>query len=146
MKTAPIIGAVTALLIAGAAHAAAPVGVTLSEPWFRLITPAIPAAGYFTLSNTTANAQTLVSASSPACGSLMLHRSVVKNGAEEMVMVPTVPVPAHGQLKFAPGGYHLMCMSPKAAMRPGESVPVTLRFEGGAALDASFPVRNATGK
>jgi len=129
-----------------AAHAATLDGISLSGQWFRFITPTTPAAGYFTLSNSTAAPETLVSASSAACGSLMLHQSVAKNGVEEMIMVPQVVVPAHGSLQFAPGGYHLMCMSPTAAMRPGQSVPVTLQFEGGGTLDASFPVRGATGK
>ena len=93
-----------------------------------------------------ATPQALVGASSSACGSLMLHQSVTKNGVEQMIMVPKVAVPAHGTLQFAPGGYHLMCMSPAATMRPGQSVPVTLQFEGGGTLSASFPVRGATGK
>ena len=38
-----------------------------------------------------------------------------------------------------------MCMSPTAAAAPGGSVPVTLRFEDGGSLVASFPVRGATG-
>ena len=77
---------------------------------------------------------------------LMLHRSVDQGGQERMVEVASVPVPAHGKVSFMPGGYHLMCMSPAAAMRPGQSVPVTLRFADGGSLTASFPVRNATGK
>ncbi len=129
-----------------AIQAATPDGVSLSDPWFRFITPTIPAAGYFTLSNSTATPRALVGASSSACGSLMLHQSVTKNGVEQMIMVPKVAVPAHGTLQFAPGGYHLMCMSPAAAMRPGQSVPVTLQFDGGGTLSASFPVRGATGK
>ena len=138
---------VAAMLAASvAARAAAPDGLSLGEQWFRFITPTLPAAGYFTLTNATAAIQTLVGASSPACGSLMLHQSVTKDGVEQMIMVPKVAVPAHGTLRFAPGGYHLMCMSPEPAMRPGQSVPVTLQFEGGGTLDAEFPVRGATGK
>ena len=121
-------------------------GLALTHPWFRLVMPSLPAAGYFTLSNSGAAAQSLVGASSPGCGMLMLHRSVNQGGQERMVMVQSVPVPAHGKVSFAPGGYHLMCMSPTAALRPGQSVPVTLRFAGGGSLTASFPVRNATGK
>jgi hypothetical protein len=121
-------------------------GISLSDPWFRFITPAIPAAGYFTLSNSTAVPEPLIGASSPACGSLMLHRSVTKSGVEQMIMVPKVTVPAHGTLQFAPGGYHLMCMSPAGIMRPGQSVPVTLQFEGGGTFSARFPVRGATEK
>jgi copper(I)-binding protein len=39
-----------------------------------------------------------------------------------------------------------MCMSPGPAMKPGQSVPVTLRMADGATLNASFPVRGASGK
>lgn len=127
-------------------HAMTLDGISLRDPWFRFITPTIPAAGYFTLSNSTAVPQTLIGASSPACGSLMLHQSVTKSGVEQMIMVPKVSVPAHGTLQFAPGGYHLMCMSPAGTMRPGQSVPVTLQFDGGGTFSASFPVRGATGK
>ncbi len=121
-------------------------GVTLSGQWFRFIMSSRPAAGYFTLANSSATSQTLTGASSPACGMLMLHKSVRKNGTESMVMVPSVAVPAHGSVKFAPGGYHLMCMKPTAEMQHGKTVPVTLKFAGGNSLEAEFPVRNAIGK
>ena len=75
----------------------------------------------------------------------MLHRSVNDNGQERMEMVDSVAVPAHGEVRFEPGGYHLMCMSPTAEAARGRSVPVTLRFQDGGSLVASFPVRGATG-
>jgi hypothetical protein len=126
--------------------AEAPSGLKLSGQWFRFIMSSLPAAGYFTLSNPTASPATLTGAGSAACGGVMLHKSVRKNGSDSMVMVPSVAVPAHGSLRFAPGGYHLMCMQPAAAMRPGTTVTVTLKFAGGGNLSAPFPVRNATGK
>ena len=121
-------------------------GLSVSGQWFRLIMPSLPAAGYFTLANATISPEKLVGAASPACGTLMLHKSVSRNGEESMVMVPSVAIPAHGKVQFAPGGYHLMCMSPGPAMTPGKSVPVTLRLANGETLSASFPVRGATGK
>ena len=108
--------------------------------------PSLPAAGYFTLSNASGTPETLIGAASPACGMLMLHRSVDQGGQERMVMVDKVPVPPQGKVSFMPGSYHLMCMSPTTAMRPGQSVPVTLRFADGGLLTARFPVRSATGK
>ena len=120
--------------------------MALSAPWFRLVMPSLPAAGYFTLSNSTGAAHTLVGAASPGCGMLMLHRSISENGQERMAMVQSVAVPPHGKVSFTPGGYHLMCMSPSAEMRPGRSVPVTLHFADGGDIDRDFPVRNATGK
>jgi hypothetical protein len=141
--------AVCALIAAawlGAPASASSNGLAISGQWFRLVMPSLPAAGYFTLSNPTAAPRVLVAAASPACGSLMLHRSLEQNGAEHMVMVPSVPLPAHGSVRFMPGGYHLMCMSPSAAMKPGQSVPVALRLADGETLNADFPVRDATGK
>ena len=141
-----LLGVLCGAFVAGGTVWADETGLALSAPWFRLVMSSLPAAGYFTLSNTGATVQTLIGAASPACGMLMLHRSVDQGGQERMVEVASVPVPAHGKVSFMPGGYHLMCMSPAAAMRPGQSVPVTLRFAGGGLLTASFPVRNATGK
>jgi copper(I)-binding protein len=135
-----------AALAAGMTAQAAEGGLTVGDAWMRSIMPSRPAAGYFTLSNDTAEPRTLVGASSPACGTLMLHHSLHQGGQERMVMVKKVTVPAHGKLEFAPGGYHLMCMSPSKDVRPGRSVPVTLHFADGATVTADFPVRGATGK
>lgn len=133
-------------LAAGPAAEAAEPGLTVSDAWLRLVLPSRPAAGYLTLSNETDRAQALVGAESPACGSLMLHRSVQENGQDRMEMVMTVAVPAHGHISFAPGGYHLMCMMPAKEITPGGSVPVTLRFEDGGSVTATFEVRGAAGK
>lgn len=134
-----------AALLVGAASAQA-AGLTLSNSWVRFIMPSLPAAGYFTLTNDTGKAASLVGAASPACGMLLLHKSMNMNGEESMVMVKTVKVPAHGKIDFAPGGYHLMCMEPRPMMKVGASVPVTLRFADGTKMTAEFPVRNAKGQ
>ena len=120
-------------------------GIKVVNPWIRFIMPSLPAAGYFTLSNETNQTQTLIGASSPACGHIMMHRSVQENGIEKMVMVKSVPVPAHGSVAFSPGDYHLMCMSPTSAMSIGASVPVTLVFANGTRLSATFTVKGAMG-
>jgi hypothetical protein len=144
--TAVFLCALAGAFLAGADAHAAEQGLRLSGPWIRLVMPARPAAGYFTLSNETDKALALVGAASPACGTLMLHESLSENGQEQMVMVKSVPIPAHGNVKFAPGGYHLMCMSPSKDVTPGHSIPVTLRFGDNGTLTADFPVRNATGQ
>jgi hypothetical protein len=143
--SAVFVAAIVLGAIAGPALAAG-TGLVLSGQWFRTIMPSLPAAGYFTLANPSPTAQVLVAAASPDCGSLMLHRSINEGGQERMAAVNSVTVPARGSIAFAPGGYHLMCMSPTAAMKPGSSAPVTLRFADGTTLTADFPVRNATGK
>jgi periplasmic copper chaperone A len=121
-------------------------GLTLSDAWVRVVVPSRPAAGYFSVKNGGDAARALTGASSPACGHVMLHQSKKVNGIEKMLMVKKVAVPAHGTLKFAPTGYHLMCMKPSADMKPGQEVPVTLRFEDGETLTGQFKVYGAGGK
>ena len=145
LRTALALAAVAATAWSWPA-AAAEANVTLSDGYIRLIIPTRPAAGYFTLTNGGDTAASLVGAASPGCGSVMLHQSRSQNGVETMVPVKSVDVPAHGSVSFAPGGYHLMCMSPAATMKPGTSVPVTLRFADGGTLTGDFPVRGATGQ
>lgn len=88
----------------------------------------------------------LVAAQSMACGMLMLHKTESTAGTSRMEDVKSVSVPAGGTVSFAPGGYHLMCMEPSAAMTPGKSVPVTLVFSDGNKSHADFAVKNAAGK
>ncbi|MHB8885996.1 MAG: copper chaperone PCu(A)C [Methylovirgula sp.] len=143
-QTFVMVGVLAAAATVAAAQAAA-TRLTLSNQWMRLILPSRPVAGYFTLTNPTAEAQTLVGATSPSCGMLMLHQSLHESGQERMVMAENIVVPAHGAVTFAPGGYHLMCTSPGKDVRKGYFVPVTLRFADGTTLTANFPVRGATG-
>ena len=63
-----------------------------------------------------------------------------------MQHVAEVDVPAGGTIKFAPGGYHLMCMDAKPVITPGGAVQVTLTFNDGSNLTVKFAVRNAAGK
>ncbi len=77
---------------------------------------------------------------------VMLHETKHTNGVEQMLMVKSVKVPAHGSFSFAPGGYHLMCMHPQNSMKIGANVPVTLKFADGKTLTAAFPVKGPGGK
>ena len=87
----------------------------------------------------------LTGASSPACGMLMLHKTDTESGMASMNDVTTIPIAVGDHISFAPGGYHLMCMEPTAAVAPGNKVPVTLIFLDGTKVTNEFAVRNATG-
>ena len=64
------IGACALLLGVGPGFAAGPL---VSDAWIRAMPAGIPSGGYFTLHNGTAKDVVLMGASSPGCGSLMLH-------------------------------------------------------------------------
>jgi copper(I)-binding protein len=118
--------------------------LVLKDGWMRSLPAGLPAGGYFTLHNSGSKDRVLTDAASPGCGMLMLHRSDDKGGMTAMNDVSEVNIPAGGTLKFAPGGYHLMCMD--ARLKIGSTVPVTLRFRDGATLQTQFAVRDASGK
>ena len=117
--------------------------VTVSDAWFRYLLPQIPAGGFMTLHNPSDHPIVLDSVRSPACGTAMLHESISSGGAEAMIMVMTITVPANGDFAFSPDRYHVMCMEPR--MKVGETVPVTLLFQNASPITVNFSVYGATG-
>lgn len=50
-------------------------------------------------------------------------------GVMRMEALPQgVEIPAGGAISLSPGGLHLMLFGPKAAIRDGDRIPVTLTF------------------
>jgi hypothetical protein len=120
--------------------------VQINDAWIRALPAPSPSGGYFTLKNTGTSAIVLTGARSPACGMLMMHQSMDTGGMSSMQDVANIPVAAGGSVKFAPGGYHLMCTDPTSAVKPGGSVSVTLQFSDKTTASADFAVKNAQGK
>jgi len=130
------------LLVLASTGAWAASGLTIEQPWVNEAPPGAAAmAGYMVVNNAGATARVLVGASSPAFGSAMLHRTVMKNGMAEMVHQKAIRVPAHGHVTFAPGGYHIMLMKPKHHYVAGDAVKVMLRFRNGEQRTVRFPVK-----
>ena len=132
-----------AFFLATAAQAA---DVQVSDGWFRFLTPQVPAGGYFTLKNNGKSAIVLTGATSQACGMLMMHQSTDEGGMSSMQDVANIPVAAGGSVKFAPGGYHLMCMNPTPAMKPGATIAVAFKLSDNSDVKADFAVKNGQGK
>jgi copper(I)-binding protein len=138
--------AIAAILALVAVSEARADDITVTNAWIRALPPSVPSGGYFTLHNGGAKTVTLTGAESSACGMLMLHRSENRGGMGSMGDVTALQVPASGTLAFAPGGYHLMCMDAGPAIKPGNTVMVTLQFAGRPAITTAFTVKSASGK
>jgi copper(I)-binding protein len=130
------------LLASCAAAQAAPFDVT--DAWFRSLPGKLPAGGYFTAQNNTNREVAITGVQSDACGMLMMHQSSSKGGMSGMDMVDKVTLPPGGQVKFAPGGYHLMCDAPK--LKIGTKAPVSIMLSNGTTVVVAFQVRGAAGK
>ncbi len=113
----------------------------ISEAWVGLAPPTIAMnAGYFSLSNLTDKPIELVSVTSPAYGSIQIHRSQLLNGIASMRMLPTLTIQPHQQVQFESGGLHLMMRKPIAAMSLGASAAVQLHFKNGTSVHVEMPV------
>lgn len=132
------------LLAAGTAAVAAtsapPQGVHIEHAWIRWLPAQLPSAGYAEIVNDSDATVRITGASSPAYSTVMLHHSRLAHGDSAMEMVDHLDIPAHGRVKLAPGGYHLMLSHAKHPIEPGDTVKITLDFAGGAKLQADFSV------
>jgi copper(I)-binding protein len=139
--------AVALLLASGATFATDTANVSVTNGWVRVLPGSLPAGGYLTFENGTDRALSIVGAESPDYTSAMIHRSSTEGGMGRMEMVDNVALPAKGQLTFSPGGYHVMLMQPKHAVKPGDKVSVTFTLSDGGKIPATLVARpaNASG-
>src|SRR5713101_4051461 len=115
--------------------------VSVRDAWVREAPPgAAMMAGYMVLQNKTSRPQVLVAASSPSFETVMIHRTVARQGMTGMEHSPQVELPPNASLLFAPGGYHLMLLNPKRTLRAGDRVEIRLEFRGGLVLPVACEV------
>jgi len=97
-------------------------------------------AAYMKLVNTGARPVTIVAASSASAGSAEIHVTRQNDGVMQMGPVGRLQIPAHGQVAFTPGSYHLMLVNLKRSFRAGDQIDITLLDEQGASYRANLPV------
>jgi copper(I)-binding protein len=117
-------------------------GVSVHDAWIRETPPGMTVmAGYMELRNNTSRRQLLVAANSSGFESVMIHRTIIKDGMAHMVHASQIELRPNMSLTFAPGGNHLMLMKPKRMLRAGDPVVINLEFRGGLVLPVAFEVR-----
>lgn len=116
----------------------------VQDAWVQEAPPgATVLAAYLVIANPGAQAQTLVSVSSPDFAAVEIHTSQIINGVASMTHLKDLTIPAQGQQVFAPGGAHLMLMQPKRALRVGDPVRLRLHFSDATTLDVTVKVQRA---
>lgn len=131
---------ISALAPVSAASDAA--GVSARDAWIRESPPGMSMmAGYMVLRNDTSRSQILVAARSSAFETVMIHRTIVKDGLAGMVHASRIVLRPNARLIFSPGDYHLMLTNPKRTLRAGDRVVINLELGGGLVLPVAFEVR-----
>jgi periplasmic copper chaperone A len=101
-----------------------------AAPWVSLpAAPGRPGAGYFDVA-VPADKGALVAVSSPRAARIEMHETMTSGTMSSMRPLARV-VPENGRILFDPGGRHLMLFDMDQALKPGDRVALTLRFERG---------------
>ena len=97
-----------------------------------------------TLRNKSAQPDRLIGVASPVAAKVETHIHVKDGEILRMREVKSFDIPAKGSLELKPGGAHLMLVDIKAALKEGDKVPVTLKFERAGERTVDFHVGRLT--
>jgi periplasmic copper chaperone A len=145
MRFRPLPCLSSVLLLAAAACHGGQDKLRADHAWVRLAAvPGRPAAAYLVLHGGPEAAR-LIAVESKAAGSSELHESMKMGpgGMSGMQRLDGLDVPAGGEVRFAPGGNHVMLFGVNAQVKPGDKLPLSVRFEKGQALEIEAKVVGA---
>jgi len=116
--------------------------VSVEDAWSR----PVPAAGgngavFMRVVNGGNEADQLVGGESPVVGAVEVHKTTMEEGVVKMEHIPGLEIPAKGEVSLEPGGYHVMLIGVNQALRPGDTLPITLNFEKSGEMQLEVQVR-----
>ena len=139
--------AVSALFICAVAACVAPLtharDVLTASGAYMLEAP--PAArsnvGYVVIANSSRRPIKLLAIDSDRFARHEMHSMREEGGVMQMRNERTVEVPARGEVRFEPGGLHLMLFGAEPPLRAGEKVDLLLQSNSGDEVEVTFEVR-----
>ena len=120
-----LLTALAGLTLMAAAHAQ----VVVTAPWVRATVPAQTSTGAF-MHLQSAKPVRLVQVGSPAASMVEMHQMDMKHDIMKMQQVDGIELPAGKGVNLASGSYHIMLMGLKQQLTEGQTVNLTLVFEG----------------
>ena len=133
---------------AGLGHGYTAGALKIVHPWSRA-TPngAKVAGGYLSVTNTGTEPDTLTGATLAAAGRAELHRMSMEGDVMKMAPVEGGLVIKPGEtITLKPGGYHLMFLDLKGALKQGEMAKGALTFEKAGSVPVEFEVEGIAAK
>ena len=115
--------------------------IVIEKPWARA-TPkgAEVGGGYLTIHNNGAAPDTLTGGSADFA-TVEIHEMKTESGVMKMAEITNgLDIPAHGTIRFAPGGYHVMFTHLTRPLTKGEKVQATLTFAHAGPITVDFTV------
>lgn len=116
--------------------------ITIDHPWSRPTPPGVPmGVGYMAITNNSDRVITFIGAETTRAESVSIHESTMKDG--NMSMRPLkegLTIPAGETVELKPHSYHLMLEKLESPLKEGESIPLTVKFDGAADMDVELNV------
>jgi periplasmic copper chaperone A len=135
-----------AALLAAALFAAPafaqPSPIQIEHAWSRAALAGHTGVVFLTITDTGAPDR-LVSIASPVAAKAELHESFVDQGVTKMRPVAALAVAPGKPATLKPGGYHIMLVELKQALKEGDTVPLTLTFEKAGPVSVTATVEKA---
>ncbi|TNE41510.1 MAG: copper chaperone PCu(A)C [Sphingomonadales bacterium] len=118
-----------------------PAPLYIDQAWVRLNPNGQgPAAGYMTIHGGEQPVK-LLRVTSEGAMRIEMHESIEENGMMKMKAIEAVEIPAKGEVKFAPGGKHLMVFDINPAIVENGKMSMTLLFSDGQRLIVDAPIQ-----
>lgn len=115
--------------------------LSIDDVWARTGQPGQVSAAFMEIKNKGA-ADKIVSAHCDCAKATELHDMKMADGKMLMMQVPAMDVPANGDLKLKPGGYHIMLIGLNRPLAAGETLPIKLKFEKAGELTVHAQVKD----
>ena len=115
--------------------------LTIEKPWARA-TPkgADVGAAYLEIRNRGGDPDKLTGGSADFATVEIHQMSMQGNVMKMQELKDGLPIPAHADVKLAPGGYHIMLTGLKHPLVKGETAKLTLTFQRAGAVTVDVPI------
>jgi copper(I)-binding protein len=130
------------LLAALLLSACGPSNLTVTDAWARPGQKGTTSAVYLTITNPTAEDDSLVSIQSDIANDIRPHSTITKDdGTTTMQEVRILGIKAKGGVTFKPGGLHVMLTGLSKDLKPGDTFPLTFIFRKAGAVPVTVTVK-----
>jgi copper(I)-binding protein len=95
---------------------------------------------YLVIHNLGSSADTLTGVSSNVAEAIEIHESKMSGDVMQMQQLESVPVERSAEIRFEPGGLHIMLIDLKKDLKVGDEVEITLHFTSFEDINITVPV------
>ncbi len=131
------------VFLATTALAAGSAPVSVSNIWARVLPPVVPnGVVYMKVTNNGAAAERLTTISGNVSKAIEIHQTVEESGIMKMQRQKAgIVIPPGEMVAFSPNGLHVMLVNLTEPLQEGQTFPLILHFESGAAIKITVSVQ-----